>query len=216
MAAPSPRRFTLLDAVILVGATAVAIAWSRTFVARLNGPPRFSDPDLWGYAVEVLAASLPFSLLWTGALAALRLRNPRPLRRHLARQPGTAACAAVIAASAIVVLVFLILLLLDSIGLVDRMEVATLPLFMVEFAGSPHWSTVVSTPDRMQEIPYGLLVLAAPELGLSVAITWLTQIANRRWRPERSWIDRAGRVLGLYWMCVGTIFGIVWFAHLKA
>lgn len=29
---------------------------------------------------------------------------------------------------------------------------------------------------------------------------WLALAMSGRWRPERSWIDRAGRVLGLYWV----------------
>lgn len=30
--------------------------------------------------------------------------------------------------------------------------------------------------------------------------SWLALALARRWRPERSWIDRAGRVLGFYWI----------------
>jgi hypothetical protein len=33
----------------------------------------------------------------------------------------------------------------------------------------------------------------------AVVGSWLALAISRRWRPERSWIDRAGRILGLYW-----------------
>lgn len=37
---------------------------------------------------------------------------------------------------------------------------------------------------------------------------WFALVVSRRWRPERSWIDRLGRILGLYWLLL--IFA--WFA----
>jgi hypothetical protein len=30
------------------------------------------------------------------------------------------------------------------------------------------------------------------------------------WRPERSWIDRLGRALGVYWIGVTLLFGWLW------
>lgn len=36
--------------------------------------------------------------------------------------------------------------------------------------------------------------------GTAVLGAWIALILARRWRPEPSWIDRAGRALGLYWI----------------
>jgi hypothetical protein len=36
--------------------------------------------------------------------------------------------------------------------------------------------------------------------GFTVAAIWLLLALSGRWRPERSWIDRLGRLLGLVWM----------------
>jgi hypothetical protein len=45
-----------------------------------------------------------------------------------------------------------------------------------------------------------LLVAAIP-------LVWITLIATHRWKPESSWIDRLGRILGVLWMiCVPAHF----------
>ena len=40
------------------------------------------------------------------------------------------------------------------------------------------------------------------ECGFSVAVAWLTLTLGGRWRPEPSWIDRMGRVLGFYFIAI--------------
>lgn len=42
-------------------------------------------------------------------------------------------------------------------------------------------------------------------IGFSVAAAWLTLALNRRWRPERGWIDRMGRVLGWLWVASAVL-----------
>ena len=37
-------------------------------------------------------------------------------------------------------------------------------------------------------------------VGLTVAMGWLILSLGHRWRPEPSWIDRAGRIVGAYWL----------------
>jgi hypothetical protein len=48
------------------------------------------------------------------------------------------------------------------------------------------------------------MVMAAP-MGLSVLAAWLPLILGRRWRPEPTWTDRLGRLLGIYWIASGLI-----------
>lgn len=43
------------------------------------------------------------------------------------------------------------------------------------------------------------LVNFTPEPAFAVFGAWFTLAANRRWRPEPSWIDRLGRLLGIAW-----------------
>jgi hypothetical protein len=37
----------------------------------------------------------------------------------------------------------------------------------------------------------------------AVAAVWVLLLFDDRWRFERSWIDRVGRCLGLYWLLAG-------------
>lgn len=79
------RPFTVLDAMVLVAATAVGLAGClHLYGLRLPGCP------------SVLARELPMLTSWTVALVGLRLRKPRPERRLMLSQPGAAACATVL------------------------------------------------------------------------------------------------------------------------
>jgi hypothetical protein len=48
-----------------------------------------------------------------------------------------------------------------------------------------------------RQIGWGLSMNA----GGAVAAVWTALALGGRWRPERSWPDRLGLVLGLYWIC---------------
>ena len=41
--------------------------------------------------------------------------------------------------------------------------------------------------------------------GYAVAATWVVLAASGRWRPEKSWVDRLGRALGLAWICITAL-----------
>jgi hypothetical protein len=46
--------------------------------------------------------------------------------------------------------------------------------------------------------------------------SWLALALSRRFRPERSWIDRAGRALGLYWvLLLLTLVVIPWIERIQ-
>jgi hypothetical protein len=47
------------------------------------------------------------------------------------------------------------------------------------------------------------------EIGCAVAAAWIVQATGGRWRSEPSWIDRMGRILGIYW--IATI-PFAWFS----
>jgi predicted transporter len=38
----------------------------------------------------------------------------------------------------------------------------------------------------------------------TVVATWSMMALDRRWRPEPSWIDRTGRLIGIYWITAGV------------
>jgi len=167
MRKPSYRPFTVLDGMVLVAATAVGLALVHAYV-----------PVLLASRIEraegrfVAWATGPPSCLalpWMLGLLVLRLRQPHPPRRLLARQPGLVACAAALA------------------GLLPG---GLWSLSVAEFRG-PAWSRL-----RFPEQWFGVIDFVAP----AVVGAWLALALSRRWRAEPGWIDRAGRLLGVFWV----------------
>ncbi|HEV3166934.1 MAG TPA: hypothetical protein VGZ22_23100, partial [Isosphaeraceae bacterium] len=98
---PGPRPFTVLDAAVLTGASAIGLAlisyndeswWlslnALVMIARL-GEFHWFDLSL---LANVLLGLTPLLAAWTVALLGLRLLPPRPLEIELFRQPGMVAC----------------------------------------------------------------------------------------------------------------------------
>jgi hypothetical protein len=47
----------------------------------------------------------------------------------------------------------------------------------------------------------------------AVVASWVALALARRWRPEPSWVDRAGRALGAYWIALSLyrwVLGFFW------
>ena len=42
-----------------------------------------------------------------------------------------------------------------------------------------------------------------PLVGIAVASTWFHLILSRRWTRPADWIDRVGRVVGIFWIVIG-------------
>jgi hypothetical protein len=79
---PPCRRFTLFDAMILVGGVAMGFAGFQS-VSNWSRFDRWFDFYIHAYSLLTL-----FSIL----ILTLRLRRPRPPIRRIVRQPGTLAC----------------------------------------------------------------------------------------------------------------------------
>ena len=82
MGARHRRRFRVLHAMALIGATAIGLAAYRTVLAEMGGD---------GEAVSATAMLL---MTWSWATTLFMLRRPRPALRRLMRRPGHAACVA--------------------------------------------------------------------------------------------------------------------------
>jgi hypothetical protein len=187
MQAASPRRrFRLLDAMILVAATAAGCALSQPVSHALVGDLSWETlPEIWNppyrssltdwdvleeRAILVACLTMPLVFVWTLALIPIRLVGPRPPFRRLTRQPGMmAACATMMA--------------IAFIGL--------------QFAAG---LTVIGW-DSTCELVLGYSSAFVPTLiGLAVSVSWMTLLVGRRWRAEPSWVDRLGRALGVFWI----------------
>jgi hypothetical protein len=170
------RRFTLLDATILVAATAtgfaIARAWGRegAFEMLHRGFPQLRPFD---WATLGYRASLPYLWAWTPALVVIRLHPPRRQVRRLARQPGMAACLTATLSMAFVVARTLIL----SVG-------------------------VPAAQNRGYSASWWLLQAYAPEVAMTVGGAWFILAIGGWWHPEPSWVDRLGTALAVGWIVV--------------
>lgn len=170
MAPRARRRFTLLDAMILIVAFAAVFPASRQILEktfRSYPMPYEGFFDFWRGAARTASMGLaPILGSLTIALTALQWRRPRLTWRMMGRAPGLAACAA---ASTVLVVE-------AALG-VDRAVVG----FRNDFPG--WW-----------------LPFAARNSGGAVAGAWLAMAASRRRPWRRDGLDRAGIVLGACWI----------------
>jgi len=49
----------------------------------------------------------------------------------------------------------------------------------------------------------------APSVGIAVFVAWGVLFATGRWRSEASWLDRSGRFLGVYWILLAIVIGVM-------
>lgn len=192
------RRFRLLDAMILVAATAVGCAGTNVLFANPDPNAIFAwrtfselkdslfesrDTEMkWMTAVilcgEILAACAPIVAAWGVALIALRWIGPRPRWRRLAREPGIMACCASTTP----------LIVLGGHGII--------------YALGHRYQLLI---DYMVD-PIGMGLMIWPmTLGMSVLAAWMTLLLGGRWRAEPTWIDRLGRAIGVFWVVVGLL-----------
>jgi hypothetical protein len=172
------RRFTLLDAMTLISATAVGLAGGR---ARLS-LEKFHG--VW-WLYDLHYASVWMAIAWSLALLFLRLRRPRPRWRRLGVQPGWVAEAAVAGAILFVLAEIVENNLYVVLWLKRGSHLGLTDLF--KFAGR-HAGIGV---------PY------------AVAGAWSALAFGGRWRPERSWLDRLGRLVGLYWLLYPSLASVL-------
>jgi hypothetical protein len=180
-----PRRsFTLLDAMVLVAATAIGLAaarglhkpiWSMTSMSVESG--LYSAISL--AVARWIVIALPMAWAWTITLSLLGLRGFQTGRRAPLILPGSAACGAATIAMAIEMINLLAVLSAIVIwGGMSRPRMGWLIAELIVEIDMPG----VATP------------------GLAVTIAWVALAVSRRWQPEPSWIDRAGRLMGWGWI----------------
>lgn len=171
MARGPSRKFRLLDAIVLIAATAIGFAWLRSDSAMgiFDGPS-------W---IETDAEQLgPLLAVWSIAVLGLRLVPPRPPLRRVVLQPGAAACGAVAFVFTIYTFRYLVISAAGCRGI---------PWYLFRAGGGLGPEMIGNT---IVSVPYHVVVMAV----------WGVLFLSRRCRPEPSWIDRTGRILGLAWI----------------
>jgi hypothetical protein len=167
---------------ILVAATAVGLAIARRWTARADTTRLFLHPEqgiLTSLAplTRQIVLGWPVVAMWTLALVALRLRRPRG--RRLFAPPGVVAC-----------LVAAVVMGLEFAQVV-----------VIETEDWLQYPQPMHTAARWNEFEFRAIhTTATTSTGYAVAAAWVALALARRWRSERSWIDRAGRVVGCFWI----------------
>ena len=93
--------------------------------------------------------------------------------RRRPRPPGVAACEGVIVATGISVSFWIHVVITSNVG--------------AGWAGRP-WDLI---PAQITD---------PSPAAVAVGSAWAVLALDRRWRPESSWLDRLGRILGAYWL----------------
>lgn len=190
------RSFRISDALALVAATGLGLAGCRLWLS-LSGYdlgdlfPTGDQPLVLGLmtALWAVPGSLILLLSWTSATLLLRLRAPRPQRRHLWCQPGFLACV-----GAVFVFAW------TSFGVGSSLALESLLMNPADLSRLTYDDLVRS---------FVLILLhkrQVPEnVGGAVLLIWLVTWASGRCRPEPSWLDRSGRLLGVVWVCIALL-----------
>jgi len=190
-AGPTKRRkFTLIDAIVLIAATAIGLVPIRYAYASgfFSVSAEVSAYEwYWLFAVGSYPVVVPILVAWSFALCALRLLQPRPRLRRLFRQPGMAATSAIL-----LTLLLTVLKLCGSCGLNNLI-----------------YDQIIKTSDE-RIVFETLYVVTSTQLSAlcdTVLAIWMVLSLARFWRPEPSWIDRAGRALGILSLVYGLLIG---------
>ena len=131
---------------------------------------RFWQTNPWHRAAQ---STVWVALPFTLALIPLRLREPRPRVRRLSCQPGLLAAVAV---------------------------AVSLGHYLLLRALSDHLNTAKGALSSSDGMFAQTTLLLPSKSSCTVAATWVVLGLSGRWRAEKSWVDRAGRLFGFYWI----------------
>jgi hypothetical protein len=183
------RKFTLLDAMVLIAATGIAFVPIRLFLwENWHFPEERSVPEIWRTGLEINVSLVPLALSLSAAILLLGLKRPRPNLRRVYRRPGIAACT-----------VALLYAILSAMGYA----------VFLHFSYALDRAVFDDQSSAMLWIRIGMQPIFL--VGGAIASVWIVMWLSGTWRAERSWIDRAGRALGVYWILLSVFFGWAFF-----
>jgi hypothetical protein len=167
------RRFSIIDAMILVGATALGLSVVRSWAGPVYFTPGTSFSGKLTASMVVLTS---VCLYWSIAILVISLRHPRAPLKLLCRQPGQAACLAVVLAS--------LFILINNLPVVLHFRRSTR-----FFSSATDLLLAASTTTH--------------QLAASIVVAWTVLVLSGNWSAVSGWIDRLGRtvgttILGLY------------------
>ena len=212
------RRFGIGDMLIFIAALGVGISGARAlWQMQVEKPGSYWTPITPSWLMAAAMASSITTPL-TLACLAFRLRRPRPPRRRLWMQPGAAAvlaCTLLFGVKGIEVAAAFARRDVNEItGQAARVRVSD-TTYLLHVSPPPLllWGRNVPTSNGViwsfDAGCWGVQMAAfSAPCGCTVAAIWLLLVLSGRWRPERSWIDRLGRLLGVVWIAVAIAVSI--------
>jgi hypothetical protein len=191
----APRRpITVFDLMVLTAATAIGLSavqftlWGYTLSAghftRPLWQPRYPSKAWMLPVAERVVPFLPCLAAWTGAFLVTRLRGPRPRPRRLVLQPG-------------------------FVGAVAALSILAIESLLLFGSATIDGQFGRSSPYMIATFVVNGVVLQAHHAGWAVAVSWCTLALTGRWRPEPSWVDRWGRVLGCTWIILAPLASLL-------
>jgi hypothetical protein len=204
------RRFGLADLLILIAAIGVATMSLRNLWQGLTIGPgaRYWSvtPSRLILATTLSACATPM----TFACLVFRFRRPRLTWRRVTIQPGTAAlltCLVIFAVEFMEVAAALIRPDVARLGTYEYGRTAIIHFGdsnQLVLLRSPNSNGVIGSIEPLA--CHGVLVATfARSCGPAVAAVWFVLALSGRWRPERSWIDRLGRLVGASWIVISIL-----------
>ncbi len=160
------------------------------------GPPYPFGTPFAGYITcfwGCLILAFPFATVWTVAVLGLRLRRPRARWSRLIRQPGLVAGLM----AALILAVRLSGFATMCLRVIGQQQ---LWVWTTKFTGGG--GALVGWPPGYLLFETDHFLNTMGMIGVAVASSWVLLLVSRQWRPEPSWIDRAGRVLGWFWIAI--------------
>jgi len=197
-----------MDKIVLALAEVVTLTWVVWVVPGAIGEsiprtgnsrgesilPWYNMPGVIGGYVSIFL--VPWLLVLSLVIFGLRLRAPRPRWRRLCRQPGFVACGMISAGLGL----FLLIWLLHQ-GLARTPWGQLSPYYVLFWQFRAPFGPVYG-----QE-----LIVLTFGLGLAVLGAWALLFLGGFWRAERSWLDRAGRILGAGWIMFDVLRSLLFY-----
>jgi hypothetical protein len=233
-----PRRFTLVDAMALLAATAVGLALART--AGVYGTATYTNtfewfPNLPGFVAEVVTDSAGKAAGPTPLTLAERLELLIDQQSISPPFVVAAGLPCLVCWTATVLLLRLraprprfrrlarqpgfvacfaagVVLAVRAVGAL----LSALAWLLPELSAQAVYKTFVEYPPCYRlwsSLLYPFPFAAPGEIGLAVAAAWLILGIGGSWRAERSWVDRAGRALGAVWLIMIPL--LYWWVGLR-
>jgi hypothetical protein len=168
------RRFQILDALVLVAASAIGIAWSLAWARGWWRPWKLLALNVHDFCDFFTFFLVP----WTLAFILLRISMPRPSLRRLGQSPGTAAC--------------LTVLIVFVIGLVEALTSWGLQVLWLRLKDD--------SVSKVTEVLLDVTSESSTRAGPSVLAVWLILALIRRFRLQRDWIELLGLTLSIGWI----------------